>query len=91
MTDEASAPARGRRGGGREARRTLRAAGDTSAAAFLTRTMKPFELVSDEGLEMLEHNADRILEVVGVEIRDYPAAIERFRNAGADVDGTRVL
>ena len=25
-----------------------------------------------------------------MEIRDYPAAIERFRQAGADVDGTRV-
>lgn len=91
MTDaEATPERRGRRGGGRDARRTLRAAGDTSAAAFLTRTMKPFELVSDEGLEMLEHNADTILEVVGVEIRDYPSAIERFRQAGADVDGTRV-
>jgi trimethylamine---corrinoid protein Co-methyltransferase len=52
--------------------------------------MRPYELVSDEGLELLEHNADTILEEVGVEIRDYPAAIERFRDAGADVDGTRV-
>ena len=82
--------ARGRRGGGRDARRTLRAGGNTTAATYLTRTLTPFELVSDEGLEMLEHNADTILEEVGVEIRDYPAAIERFRDAGADVDGTRV-
>ena len=91
MSDPDPAPARrGRRGGGREARRTLRAGGDSSAAAFLTRTIKPFEVVADEGLELLEHNADTILEQVGVEIRDYPAAIERFRGAGADVDGTRV-
>jgi trimethylamine--corrinoid protein Co-methyltransferase len=68
----------------------MRAAGVTTASAFLTRTMKPFELVSDEGLELLEHNADTILEQVGVEIRDYPTAIERFRDAGADVSGTRV-
>jgi trimethylamine--corrinoid protein Co-methyltransferase len=68
----------------------MRAAGVTTASAFLTRTMKPFELVSDEGLELLEHNADTILEQVGVEIRDYPSAIERFRDAGADVSGTRV-
>jgi len=81
---------RARRAGGRQARRTLRAAGDKSAVAFLTRSLKPFELVSDEGLEMLEHNADTILETVGVEIRDYPSAIERFRNAGAAVEGTRV-
>jgi trimethylamine--corrinoid protein Co-methyltransferase len=62
----------------------------TTGAAFLTRTMRPFEIVSDEGLEILEHNADTILEEVGVEVRDYPSAIERFRDAGADVDGTRV-
>ena len=81
---------RHRRGGGREGRRVLRATSTTSAEAFLTRTMKPFELVSEEGLELLEHNADTILEEVGVEIRDYPSAIERYREAGADVDGTRV-
>ena len=91
MTDTEHAPERrGRRGGGREARRTMRASADTSAEAFLTRTMKPFELVGEEGLELLEHNADTILERVGIEVRDYPSAIERFRAAGADVDGTRV-
>ena len=58
--------------------------------AFLTRSLAPFEIVSAEGLELIEHNADTILERVGVEIRDYPSAIERFRDAGADVDGTRV-
>jgi trimethylamine--corrinoid protein Co-methyltransferase len=59
-------------------------------AAFLTRTLKPFEILSEEGLEILEHNADTILEEVGVEFRDYPSAIERFRDAGADVHGNLV-
>ena len=92
MTDETPAPpARGgRRGGGREARRNLRAGGVTNVSSFLTRSIEPFELISDEGLELLEHNADTILERVGVEIRDYPSALERFRDAGADVTGTRV-
>ncbi len=93
MTDPGETPGerRGRRGGGRDARRARRAETAASAAsAFLTRTMRPYELVSDEGLEVLEHNADSILEEVGVEIRDHPSAIERFRAAGADVDGTRV-
>jgi trimethylamine--corrinoid protein Co-methyltransferase len=57
---------------------------------FLTRTLKPVELVSEEGLELLERNADTILEEVGVEVRDYPTAVERFAAAGADVDGSRV-
>ena len=53
---------RTRRSGGREGRKAMRAASHGPAEAFLTRTMKPFELVSEEGLELLEHNADTILE-----------------------------
>jgi trimethylamine--corrinoid protein Co-methyltransferase len=48
------------------------------------------ELVSTEGLELLEHNAETILEEVGVEVREYPSAVARFADAGADVDGSRV-
>jgi trimethylamine--corrinoid protein Co-methyltransferase len=57
---------------------------------FLTRRLAPFELVSDEGLARLEHNADTILEEVGIEVHDHPVALDLFRGAGADVDGTRV-
>ena len=89
--DEGRRRGRRRGGGGSEARRSARSGGDRAAGhAFLTRSIRPFELVSDEGLELLEYNADTILEEVGVEIRDAPTAIERFRAAGADVDGTRV-
>ena len=80
----------GRRGGGRSARKAARAAASTGADAFITRSLTPLDIVSSEGLELLEHNAETILAEVGVEIRDYPSAIERFRAAGADVDGTRV-
>ncbi|MEZ5282664.1 MAG: trimethylamine methyltransferase family protein [Acidimicrobiales bacterium] len=93
MTDihDPGAPERrSRRAGGRDARRALRSTATKASAAFLTRKIKPYELVSDEGLELLEYNADTLLEQVGVEIRDYPAALAYFGNAGADVDGTRV-
>ncbi len=96
MTDadtstETAGPERsGRRGGGRSARKAARANASAGAAAFITRSLTPLDIVSSEGLELLEHNADTILEEVGVEIRDYPSAIERFRAAGAEVDGTRV-
>jgi trimethylamine---corrinoid protein Co-methyltransferase len=79
-----------RRGGGREGRRAARVHAVVEREPFLTRTLKPVELVSDEGLEILEHNADTILEEVGVEVRDYPTAVDRFAAAGADVDGSRV-
>jgi len=52
--------------------------------------MQPVELVSEEGLALLERNADVILQEVGIEIRDYPSAVARFAAAGADVDGDRV-
>jgi trimethylamine---corrinoid protein Co-methyltransferase len=82
--------ARGRRSGGRAGRQALRASHVVEREAYLTRTMQPFELVSDEGLSIIEHNADTILQEVGVEVRDYPEGLEIFRAAGASVDGTRV-
>ncbi len=60
----------GRRG--REARREARAAHVIEREPFLTRKLAPVELLSTEGLELLEHNADTILEEVGVEVRDHP-------------------
>ena len=80
----------GRRSGGRAGRQALRASHVVEAETYLTRTMKPFEIVSDEGLEIIEHNAETILQEVGVEIRDYPSALQVFADAGATVDGTRV-
>jgi trimethylamine--corrinoid protein Co-methyltransferase len=79
-----------RKGGGRAARQSTRKNSNAQREAYLTRLIKPYELVSEEGLQILEDNADTILEEIGVEIRDYPSAIERFKNAGAIVDGTRV-
>jgi trimethylamine--corrinoid protein Co-methyltransferase len=61
-----------------------------TATPFLTRTLQPFELVSEEGLATLEDNADTILEQVGIDFKEYPAALELLAGAGADVDGERV-
>ncbi|MFM9137804.1 MAG: trimethylamine methyltransferase family protein, partial [Actinomycetota bacterium] len=81
---------RHRKSGGRAARQATRRTSGAQREAYLTRLIKPYELASEEVLSMLEHNADTILEEIGVEIRDYPSAIERFKAAGASVDGTRV-
>jgi len=87
MTEAAERSKGRRRGGGRAGRASARVV--IARQPFLTRTLRPVELVSDEGLELLEHNADTILEEVGVEVRDYPSALERFAGGGAEVDGTR--
>lgn len=54
--------------------------------SFITRTLKPVEVVSEEGLATIEHNAETILEQRGVVFRDHPDALQRFADAGADVD-----
>ncbi|MBM3677634.1 MAG: trimethylamine methyltransferase family protein, partial [Actinobacteria bacterium] len=57
---------------------------------FLTRALTPLEVLSEEGLALIEGNADRVLEEVGIEFRETPDALARFRDAGADVEGERV-
>ncbi len=79
-----------RRTGGRAGRVAARSNARPTAAAFLTRLIRPYEIVSDEGLEIIEFNADTILEEVGIEFRDHPRALTLFRDAGCDVDGARV-
>ena len=81
----------GRPGGGRDARIAARqAAAHAAGAPFLTRALKPFEVLNEEGLALIEHNADTILEEVGIIFRGDPEALETLRNAGADVDGELV-
>ena len=79
-----------RRSGGRAARQAARAHAATIHVPFLTRTLKPFEVLDEEGLSLIEHNADVILQEVGLEFRGDPAALRLLREAGASVDGERV-
>ena len=88
MTDHSPAPAR--RSGGRAGRAALRASHVVERVPYLTRTLRPFEIASDESLEIIEHTADTVLEEVGIEVRDYPEALPIFAAAGAIVEGTRV-
>jgi len=80
---------RGRRSGGREGRRAARLHAVVERVPFITRTMAPFEVLSEEGLALIEHNADVILEQVGVEFRDADA-LATLKDAGAEVDGELV-
>jgi trimethylamine--corrinoid protein Co-methyltransferase len=88
MSSDTAGP-RGRRSGGSEARRAARLHAVAEKVPFITRTMTPFEVLSSEGLELIEHNADVILERVGVEFRD-PEALATLKSAGADVEGELV-
>ncbi len=79
-----------RRSGGRSGRAALRASHVVERVPYLTRTMRPFELASEESLALIEYTADTVLEEVGIEIRDYPQALPIFARGGAIVEGTRV-
>jgi trimethylamine---corrinoid protein Co-methyltransferase len=80
----------GRRSGGRAARQAARAISNAISVPYITRTLQPFEVLSDEQLELIESNADTVLEQVGIDFRDTPEALTLFQEAGAEIDGERV-
>lgn len=47
-------------------------------------------MLGEEGLAAIEERAFRLIEEIGIEFRDDPGALERWRDAGASVEGTRV-
>jgi trimethylamine--corrinoid protein Co-methyltransferase len=62
-----------------------------SAPPYLTRRIPPYALLAEEGLAIIEHHADLLLEEIGFEIRGDEEALALWRSAGASVtDGCRV-
>ena len=57
---------------------------------FITRNIGVFNILGEEGLCLIEENADRILQETGMEFHDDPEILSIFRNAGCDVQDTRV-
>jgi trimethylamine--corrinoid protein Co-methyltransferase len=79
-----------RKSGGRSAKRASRQAAQAQVSAFIERRIPYFDYVSEESLEIIEHNADTVLEEIGIEFSDDPEALAILKEAGADVDGERV-
>ena len=88
--DEPGAARRRERGGGRAARHEARSRPALVQLPYITRRFPVTEVLSDEGLEIIEHNAETILEEIGIEFHDDDEALALWRDAGADVAGTRV-
>ena len=78
------------RGGGGAARRAERGAVSFETARYIERNIPNFEVLNEEALEIIEHNAETILEEIGVNFVNNPGALQRWRDAGADVQGERV-
>ncbi len=81
---------RRRRTGGRKARQSARQAPQVESIPFIERKIPYVEVLDEAGLELIEHNADTVLERIGIEFREDPEALSILKDAGADVDGERV-
>ena len=81
---------RSARGGGGAARRAERSAVSFETARYIERNIPDFEILTEEALEIIEANAETVLAEIGVNFVHNPAALNRWREAGADVDGERV-
>lgn len=87
---EVQSPQRARRSGGRDARRIAREANASLKASYIRRKLPPYEVLDEEGLCLIEHNADVILEEIGIDFREDAEALDMWRTAGAEVLGARV-
>ena len=78
------------RGGGGAARRAERTSVQIETAKYIERRIPNVELLDEAALLMIEDHAEQVLEEIGVCFVNNPAALARWREAGANVDGERV-
>ena len=62
----------------------------TAAPAYVKRKIPFYEFLNEEGLVKLEEQAEWLIQEVGIEFREDPKALEIWKQAGADIKGTRV-
>src|ERR1700683_2256823 len=75
----------------KDSRQRVRAA-HPAAATFIQRVIPPYEMLDEEQLAGIEKHADRILQEIGMEIRGDAAALQLWKDAGADIVGdSRVI
>ncbi|WEX11874.1 trimethylamine methyltransferase family protein [Chelativorans sp. AA-79] len=92
---EATEARRGRGGrgerGGAAARRAARSGGGPGQQlTYVTRKLPVYEVLGEEGIALIEANADTVLEEVGIEFRGDAEALALWKEAGAEVKGERI-
>jgi trimethylamine--corrinoid protein Co-methyltransferase len=78
------------RGSARAERRAQREKNVRPVKPYINRRVPVFELASEELLNLIEGNAETVLETIGIEFRDDADALRRFKEAGASIEGERV-
>jgi trimethylamine--corrinoid protein Co-methyltransferase len=79
-----------RRGSGRAAKHQARLQTTAAIAPFIERKIPYYELLGEEALQTIEHNADTVLEEIGIDFKEFPEALDLLKAAGANVEGERV-
>ena len=82
--------ARRSRSGGGAARRAERTAVSVETERYIDRKIPLYEFLDEATLEIIEYNAETVLEEIGVNFVDSPEALERWRSVGATIEGERV-
>src|SRR5437762_10478322 len=78
MDEQQSGPAaRSRRPSGRDAKIAARTARSHAFVPYITRNIPYYEVLTAGGLELLENNADTILEEIGIDFRDDAESLDR--------------
>ena len=80
MSDPGAIPRRGRRARPEKG----------AAPAYVTRAIPYYAFLDEDALERIERQAFWLLQDHGIEFRDAPGALERWRISGADVRDSRV-
>lgn len=75
---------------GRLERLAARKAKGATAAPYALRRIGKVSLVDEDSIAVIERNADRILDEIGMDFRGDPAALDLFRRHGARVEDERV-
>lgn len=83
MTDTSPTRRRNRTGG-------AGAKPEVKRAPYISRRLATFSVLSTEGLELIETNAEAILKDTGMEFQGDPEILDIFRAGGCDVKETRV-
>jgi len=78
------------RAGGGAARRAERTSVKIESAPAIRRNVRNYDLLDDAALDIVESNANQVLEEIGVNFVENPRALERWRAAGARIEGDRV-
>ena len=89
MTEQTTTRRRARGGGG-AAKRAERNSVSFETARYIERNIPNFEVLNEEALEIIETNAETVLEEIGVNFVNNPVALARWKDAGATVEGERV-